>query len=188
MLDVVNIERLITLSLGKATCENWYDIHRVYHFKIDDNENIKRITCTIDCSDEAIETRNSCLSNFRILNVEILGNPQAHLPDNLSDLRQSVQIAYQEDRPNCNLYAPGMIGAATGVYLGLYPDDSLPRQRYDVISSCLTDSEKRRLVVWFKRNEDYERVTFGRRPEITDSFSQSNAQITVDHKPIVERN
>ncbi|RPH48998.1 MAG: hypothetical protein EHM85_15370 [Desulfobacteraceae bacterium] len=186
MLDVVNIERLLTLSLGNACCNQWHDVRRLHHFKIDDNEIIRRITCAIDCSDQALATRNICLINYQILTVEILGNPQAHLPDNLSDLRQSVQIAYREDSPNCNLYAPDMRGAATGVYLGPYPDDNLPRQKYDAVSSCLTDSEKRRLVVWFKRNDEYERVSFERRPQITDIFNQSNTQITSTFKPRVE--
>lgn len=186
MLDVVNIERLLTLSLGNACCNQWHVISRLYHFIIEDNEIIRRITCMLDCSREAVETRNTCLSAFREFIVKILGNPQTNFPDNLSDLRQSVQINYKEDNPNCNLYASDMQGAATGVFLGRYPDDNLPKQRYDQVSVCLKDSEKRRLVVWFNRNGRYERVSFGRRPEITDNFSQSNVQIATTFKPKVE--
>jgi hypothetical protein len=186
MLDVVRIERILALSLGRISSRQWHHVSRLLNFEIEDDETIKRLTCMLDASEPAVQHRNTCLLDYSRLMLKILANPNENLPDNLADLRGSLQVTYCEEHPNSNLYSMEMQRPATGVFVGTWPDSILPQSKYDEIFRCLTDTERRRFVVWFEMNGKFESLGLNRKPKITDTFASSNTAITSGFKASME--
>jgi hypothetical protein len=182
MLDVVKIERLLALSLGRISCRQWHQVSRMSHFSIEDDEIVRRLTCVLDSSEQAVQHRNECLSDYSRFILQILANPNENLPDNLADLRDSLQVAYLTEDPNCNLYSRDMQRPATGVFVGTWPDSEYPQSKFDSISLCLSDTEKRRFVLWYEQNGKFVPLGLNRRPKITDTFTSANNAITSEFK------
>ncbi len=173
-IENVNIERLISLSTGKATTENWYQVQENEFFKIDDDGINKRMTFTHDPCPETYERRKNFLIQFARLANHIINNHD-YFPDTIADLKGNCKVDYRPNGDNnsynINLFPIDDNGSrATGIYKG-ETDKATALETFERTKKLFNDSQNgARIVVWYRDAEGYENVS-GNKPKIPDNPS-----------------
>ncbi len=174
-LTPINIERLIALSIGKATTENWHQVQKNEFFQIGDDGINKRMTFTHDPCPETCERRRNYLIQFARLANHIINNG-AYIPDIIADLRGNCEVNYHPNRDNnsynINLFPiDGKSSCATGIYKG-DTDRATALETYEKTTKLFKDNQNwTRIVVWYHDAKGYDSVS-GNKPKIVDNPSK----------------
>jgi hypothetical protein len=184
-INPVSIERLIALSVGKATEKNWHDLRKNFFFLINDDGINKRITFTQDPCLETNERRRhylilfARLANYIVMKAEIF-------PDIIADLKGNCKVSYQPkdggSTYNINLFPiDGNGSPATGIYLGEV-DKATADGTYDKTANLFEENQNwSRIVVWYRDDENYKYVV-SKKPKITDNSSKPINSINSDRR------
>jgi hypothetical protein len=174
-IEKVNIERLIALSVGKATRKNWHNVQKNEFFLIGDDGVNKRITFTQDPSTETSERRRNYLIQFARLSNHIVKNDD-YFPDTIADLRGNCEVNYQPNGDsntyNMNLFPIDSNGScATGIYKG-ETDKATALETYEKTTKLFDENQNwTRIVVWYRDVERYQYIS-SNKPKITDNPSK----------------
>lgn len=149
--DPFNLERLVNLSCGKIKLDPWHLVENLRSFKTDATEVVHRITCTLDSSEPAIETRRNFLSQFSALNFLLSSsNPLPIAIRNITD----PQISFDPQKPFRNLFSNDGTKEATVIYMG----ENRSQEELDEIFTRITDvlyrakADQYLVVIWYRSN------------------------------------
>ena len=154
---------------------------KLYFFRVDDYEKIKRITFAHDDAREAEEHRSEVVSRFSQLNLEVIGSAD-NFPDCVKDLRNNSRIGYFPRGSNagydCNLFpidAGPENAPATVVFLGSSTKEKA-RQMFDRIASWIGPYLVKRLIIWYRKNDgNIDREHIDRKPRVEDVYMPGNS-------------
>lgn len=188
--DVVKIERLLALSIGFAIEKNWHDIQNLETFISTEEENLHRITCNIDKSMETDKWRKECLGKYRYLKRSILEDNKVRFPPRISGLKTMSHLGLTSDKPNVNLLCLDKNQFATIVYVGEFQTDQVATRTYDKMADILSESEKKRLVVWYSKDNICFPICPDKDPQIDEDESERSTSITREkqlHREVKEQ-
>jgi hypothetical protein len=178
-ISPIDTERLITLCTGEIDGENWHSVKKMKFFKIEDNENIKRITFTHHPDQGIRLQRKGYLRRCAILDNVIIKNG-ANIPDNISDLKDNCTIKYRpngyENRYNLNLFPKNDEAAPASVsYLSEEYDEeyalNLQEKMMDLFEN---DQFEKRIVVWLRNMQGgFNTYSSHKKPNLKDNPSRS---------------
>ena len=181
-LDPVDKERLLVLSTGELRNPKkkgaWHDVRFLPTFSLADGEVARRLTFTHDPSYEAGLKRSEIIGRFCNLKNHILTDP-GNYPATIKDLAHNYVMEYPHSVSgyNCNLADDALELTATVAYAGEC-FTSVVNKVYDEIDSILEEDQKRRLVVWYRADNQIKCVTREQKPRIDDVLSDSRRSIT----------
>ena len=178
-IDVLNIERFIALSTGQVERSDWYSVEGLALFQSDSKEVIKRISCDLDQSEEAIKHRNDYLNQVSDLKKGI-EDKSFDFPERIRTLKGNAVLTYDYNKfKNANLYSKSnKKDTATIAYIGKWPEGHIyPQKKYDEILKSLSGFEIPRLVVYFKVLDKIKVISFTRKPLINEAPLDSPTSI-----------
>ena len=178
-IDVLNVERFIALSSGQVAQSDWYDVKKLVLFQSDKNEMIKRISCNLDQSNDAINHRNNNLNRVSQLKKG-LEEKSFHFPDRIKTLKDDSTLKYEFNKLKAtNLYSnTSEKDTATVAYIGEWPaGESYPKENYDKMFKCLSGFEKQRFAMWFKSAGKVNVITLPGKPQINEDILDSTTSI-----------
>ncbi|MEK0337922.1 MAG: hypothetical protein QQN41_10865, partial [Nitrosopumilus sp.] len=184
-MNSINLERLITLTVGEADQKDWYDVQNNKFFLIDDDGVNKRMTFTQDpCLDTHRVRKKNLVLYARLANYIV--QHEELFPDVISDLKGNCKVSYSlidnNTSFNMNLFPINGDGAAaTGIYIGDV-DKTTAIETYEKTTNLFPESQNwTRIVVWYQDAEGYKYV-LGNKPKITDNASKPFNSIISDRK------
>jgi hypothetical protein len=185
-LSRVDLERLLSLSIGEVFHNDWFKVKNNCFFSIDDDGINRRMTFTQDPCPRKHEERKRNLILFARLANHIVKHGE-YFPDIISDLKNNCKVSYSPIGNNINfnknLYPLNGDGAsATGIYKGEV-DESTATETYEKTTNLFPESENwTRIVVWYRDTNGYKYIITGNKPKITDNASKPFNSIVSDRK------
>lgn len=182
-LSRLNAERFIVLSTGAIKghgSRNWYDPGQLTTFNIDLSETSNRLTFVQHPCADAQEKRERMLMKFRVLAMDIL-DQEGIFPDAISDLSNGYQLRYPvaAGEFDCNICDADGKGGATVVYIG-EQRQAVAAETYDNMAGLLNAAQRRRLVVWYRFDDDYRAEVRTAYPTIDEDPAEDRRHITRD--------
>lgn len=173
-IEPINIERLVSLSIGYITESKQKEPKNMKYFKIDNdtNEVIKRLTVTQHPNSDINQFKIASLIKFsRLFNV-ILANKQ-NIPSNIKDLKDNYEIKYlpteYETSYYFNVYSKDKNTPATVIFLG-YKSSSDANGVLDKICNSLSSSQSDyRVVIWYEDATGLKSLYNSNKPKISKS-------------------
>lgn len=183
----IDAERLVYLSVGKATYNGWYDPRKNSFFHLKDDEINKRLTFTQDPSAAVREERERYLLQYSTLEYEIITNAR-HIPSSIKDLKDNCKIDYRLDpysqELNLNLFPLNPDGVpACGAYIGHSTDDKAQNILNKMTELLKNGQYGKRTVVWYLAPDTQIKKKFNSaKPKFTDNTMNSSRSITSKRK------
>lgn len=173
----VNIERVITLSIGRAVSKNWFLVRKNFYFRIEDNEIPKRITFVQHPDPDQQRDRRSDLNTFRTLKNNLL----SRIP--IDDLKGNAIIDYKPDPNTSESYnqnvfdSRGQSAPATVIFLS-DSDGKDANEVFDkVVEQFGETNNAPRIVVWYRSNDQLKHIDNTIKPAINNNASLSRKAI-----------
>lgn len=186
-LGYINIERLVSLSVGMSLKKEWHKVENHNFFAINDNFFNSLITFTQDPNTIKMRTRRYYLNCFSILLNDIITRDDM-IPDSIKDLRGNCCISYlpnssNEISYNTNLYPKNSEGIeATGIYLGTM-DITTVQEIYDKTVELFYGSQNgNRVVVWYNVGLEIESLSTKQKPSINSYTKKTKTSIGSTNK------
>ncbi|MBS1634305.1 MAG: hypothetical protein JST26_00185 [Bacteroidetes bacterium] len=178
----IDTERLLYLSNGKATYENWFDPAKNTFFLIKDDEINKRMTFTQNPCPVTLTERRAILLKYGTLEYTIIIDPNL-FPPSINDLANNCSINYRipgyEDEFNLNLYPANNNGIpACGAFIGQATTDDAKAVLNKMISLFTKDQYGKRTVVWYvDDNLQTQKEFVSEKPKFTENTNRSRISI-----------
>lgn len=170
-LSPLDIDRLFSLSMAAIDSGDhgkWYEPCRLPILQVDNTQVVRRISC-FPCVASLTPERQFYVGNMNELRNQIITNPDL-FPEHIRDLSGQCDIGYDSSngRHGFNLFdADNPSVCATVAYLGNH-DPGMARSVRDTLAGRLGDGRWRRLVVWYKHQNDICWVPGPAKPQIDD--------------------